>query len=50
MAYATARMCQVFERIEERSGEKRGSVGYRADIVLSPLKGVQIGLIPVNSK
>jgi cytochrome P450 len=49
MAYAIARMCQVFERIEERTGEKRGSCGYRTDIVLSPLKGVKIGLIPSNS-
>ena len=48
MAYATARMCQVFERIEERSGEKRGSVGYRTDIVLSPANGVKVGLIRAN--
>jgi len=46
MAYATARMCQVFEGIQERSGEKRGMCGYKTDIVLSPLKGVKVGLIP----
>ena len=38
----------MFERIEERSGLKRGNGGFRADIILSPLNGVQIGLIPVN--
>jgi cytochrome P450 len=48
MAYATARMCQVFERLEERSGLKRGQVGYRSDIVLSPLNGVKVGLIPAE--
>jgi len=47
MAYAVTRMCQAFERIEERSGMKRGSQGYRSDIILSPLKGVQVGLIRV---
>jgi hypothetical protein len=41
-------MCQVFERLEERSGLKRGEVGYRSDIVLSPLKGVKVGLIPAE--
>jgi len=45
MAYATCRMCQIFVRVEERSGLKRGEVGFRTDIVLSPLKGVKIGLI-----
>jgi len=50
MAYATARMCQKFERIEERSGEKRGNVGYRTNIVLSPVKGVKVGLKPAESK
>jgi cytochrome P450 len=45
MAYVTARMCQTFERVEERSGMKRGSHGFRTDIILTPLKGVKIGLI-----
>jgi len=45
MAYATCRMCQIFVRVEERSRLKRGEVGFRTDIVLSPLKGVKIGLI-----
>jgi len=45
MAYATCRMCQTFVRVEERSGLKRGEVGFKTDIVLSPLKGVKIGLI-----
>jgi cytochrome P450 len=48
MAYVVSRTCQMFERIEERSGLKRGKVGFRADIILSPLNGVQIGLIPAN--
>ena len=50
MAYVVSRTCQVFERIEERSGLKRGEAGYKADIILSPLKGVQVGLIPVSLK
>ena len=50
MAYATTRMCQVFERVEERSGEKRGGTGYRTDIILTPLKGVHIALIPASTK
>jgi cytochrome P450 len=45
MAYATARMCQVFERIENRNGKTRG-MGFRTDIVLSPLNGVYAALIP----
>ena len=45
IAYVTARMCQVFERLEERSGEKRGMAGFRTDIILTPVKRVQIGLI-----
>jgi cytochrome P450 len=45
MAYATARMCQVFGGVEERSGLERGSQGYRTDIILTPLKGVKVGLI-----
>jgi cytochrome P450 len=49
MAYATARMCQVFERIENRNTGKRGGRdNFKTDIVLSPLKGVQVGLIPAN--
>lgn len=49
MAYATARMCQVFERIENRNTGKRGGRdNFRADVVLSPLKGVQVGLILAN--
>jgi cytochrome P450 len=46
MAYATARMCQVFEKIENRSCDKRGTNGFRTDIVLSPLHGVKVGLVP----
>ena len=47
IAYVTARMCQYFERVEERSGEVRGSVGLRTDIILTPVREVKIGLIPV---
>jgi len=49
MAYAAARMCQDFVRVEERSGMPRGSQGYKTDIILTPLLGVKIGLIPVDS-
>jgi cytochrome P450 len=45
MAYATARMCQTFARVEERSVMPRGSQGYKTDIILTPLLGVKIGLI-----
>src|SRR5436190_3173480 len=48
MAYATARMCQTFSRLEERSGRKRDSHEYRTDITITPAEGVKIGLIPVN--
>jgi cytochrome P450 len=48
MAYATARMCQVFERIENRDEGKRGGTGFRTDIVLSPLNGVRVGLVPAQ--
>ena len=47
IAYATARMCQVFERLEERSGLKREEVGLKSDIILTPLQGVKVGLIPL---
>lgn len=49
MAYAVARMCQTYSAIEERSGIKRGEGGYRTDIVLSPLGGVKVGLVPAKS-
>lgn len=49
MAYATTRMCQVFERVEERSGEERGKQGFKGDIILTPLNGVKIGLIPAKN-
>ena len=49
MAYATVRMCQTFERVEERSGAARGSQGFKEDVILTPLNGVQIGLIPVKN-
>lgn len=49
MAYVVARMCQTFMAIEERSGEERGTQGFRTDIVLIPLKGVKVGLIPVET-
>jgi cytochrome P450 len=45
MGYATVRMVQVFEKIEERSGLGRGGTGFKTDIILSPLRGVQVGLI-----
>jgi cytochrome P450 len=48
LAYATTRMLQVFERIEERSGMERGSQGFKTEIILSPLLGVQVGLIPAT--
>jgi cytochrome P450 len=45
MAYATARMCQVFTGIESRALEKRGTGVFKTDIVLSPLFGVKVGLL-----
>src|SRR3981189_726463 len=48
MAYAVARMCQRYSAVEERSGIKRGEGGDRTHIVLSPLGGVNVGLIPVQ--
>ena len=45
MAYATARIVQIFERIEERSGMKRGNHCFKTDVILSPSLGVQVGLI-----
>ena len=45
MAYTVSRMCQNFEGVEERSGMKRGMQGYRTAIILTPLQGVNIGLI-----
>ena len=48
MAYAMARMCQTFERIEERSGRPRGSHAYRTDVIITPADGVMVGLIPVD--
>jgi len=46
MGYATVKMLQTFKGIEERSGLARGKVGYKTDIILSPLLGVKVGLIP----
>ena len=45
MAYATARICQVFSKLEERCGKRRGTQGFRTDIILTPLQGVKVGLI-----
>lgn len=45
MAYATARIVQTVERIDERSGMKRGSHCFKTDVILRPLFGVQVGLI-----
>jgi hypothetical protein len=45
IAYVVARVCQTFERLEERSGKARGSHGVCEDIILSPLEGVKVGLI-----
>jgi cytochrome P450 len=50
MAYATARLCQTFERIEQRSGLSRESHEYRTDIIITPADGVMIGLIPVDKR
>lgn len=47
IAYVVARVCEVFERMEERSGKERGSRGYCEDIILSPLEGVKVGFIRV---
>jgi hypothetical protein len=44
-AYVVSRMCEKFERIEERSEKPRGSHGFCEDIILSPLEGVKVGLI-----
>jgi cytochrome P450 len=49
MAYATSRMCQMYERIEDRSGLKRSEVQYRTDIILSSVNGVKVGLMPVKN-
>jgi len=46
MAYVTARMCQTFEKVEERSGKERESQGFRDNMILTPLEGVKVGLIP----
>ena len=45
MGYVAVRMCQMYSRIEERSGKERGSQGYRTDILLTPLAGVKVGLV-----
>jgi cytochrome P450 len=50
MAYAVSRTCQEFERVEDRSGEVRGSVGYRTDVTLTPAKGVKVALIPAKKE
>ena len=47
-AYATTRICQNFERIEERTGQERGSTGLRSEVILTPANGVRIGLIPAK--
>jgi hypothetical protein len=49
MAYATVRMLQTFQGIEDRSGEERGKVGFKTDIILSPLKGVKVALIAAST-
>lgn len=48
MAYVTVRLCQRFERIEERSGKARGTHGYNTDIILTPVDRVKVGLIPTK--
>lgn len=48
IAYAVSRICQEFERVEERSGEVRGSMGYKTDVILTPVKRVKVGLIPTR--
>jgi cytochrome P450 len=48
MAYATVRMCQAFEKVDERSGKERGSHGYKTAIILTPLQGVKVGLVSVS--
>jgi cytochrome P450 len=48
MAYATARMCQTYSRLEERSGYDRESHAFRTDVTVTPADGVRIGLIPVK--
>ena len=45
MAYATARIVQTYERMEERSGIKYRSNDFKNGILLSPSLGVQVGLI-----
>jgi cytochrome P450 len=50
LSYAIARMCQLFERIEERNGAERGSTGFKADITLCPLNGVKVGLIAAGKR
>jgi cytochrome P450 len=45
MGYATVRMLQTFQGVEDRSGEERGRVGFKTDIILSPLKGVRVALV-----
>jgi cytochrome P450 len=49
MAYATARLCQAYERVEERIGGPRGSQRFRTDITITPVGGVKVALIPAFS-
>jgi len=48
MAYTVARICQLYERIEERSGKARAEQRFCEDVILSPLEGVKIGLVRAN--
>jgi len=50
MAYVVARICQIYERVEERSGKARSEHGYCEDVILSPLDGVKIGLIRAKAE
>ena len=49
VAYALTRICQTFEKIEERTGLERGSQGMKSEVILTPADGVKIGLIAVKS-
>jgi cytochrome P450 len=49
MAYVVTRICQLYERVEERTGLARGEHGFCEDVILSPLDGVHIGLIRAKS-
>ena len=49
MEYATARLCQAFSLVEERSVGTRGPQRLKTDVIITPVGGVQVSLIPIVS-